>query len=249
MIKIKKNFIFKTALLLLSILLFLFFYRLYIYNFNMATNWKNDNAKKYLFSFSDRIKTNPSVLADDENGIAIWTKKDLENTKLYDMNNCFEEHVLRDESVKHLCPGEHRDFFYSYIKVNVKPEQAHILLSISGSVSYDPLKNLISARCGSVEANIATLKLVTDLLLNNKVNDPKNLNYSSLEEVHKNNIYSKMINNTIDSSYAKYLYEELCNNVNKLQNDLNKGYWNGAFSYNNNKCSAPKYKVYKLRKV
>ena len=70
---------------------------------------------------------------------------------------------LRDESVPHCVPLPHRDFLYTFIKYEVSPDRFKDVLSLSGSVSYDPLKKLIRARCGSQEANIATLYLATEI--------------------------------------------------------------------------------------
>lgn len=175
----------------------------------------------------------PTAVGVDEGGFAIWDRKKLKDT-------CFEEMICRDESVIHNCPSLHRDFLYTYIKVKVKPNQIDMLYSISGSITYDPLKNLLSARCGSNEANIATLKLATDLLLGNDVNyKDKNIKYKNLKDVHGTGAYGATINATIDPDFVKILYDGLCKNVKKLSKNLNDGYWSKAFS---NNCGEPKQK-------
>ena len=78
----------------------------------------------------------PQVIADVPGGICIWTRDQLRNTP-------FEEIVLRDEEVPHCVPANHIDFLYTYIRVYIPPEQINSVISISGSVNYDPLKTLL----------------------------------------------------------------------------------------------------------
>lgn len=192
-------------------------------------NWINLNAKKVYLETVDIYGT-PTTLCSNKGGIAIWNKKDLANKELFGLENCFNEIIIRDESIKHLCPKEHYDFIYTSIIVPVEPHQVSILSSLSGSVSYDPLKNTVSARCGSIEANIATLKLCTDLLLGN----------DEITKVHNNGTYGKLITSTSDAGIAKKIYSQLCDNIKKLnKNKLNDGFWKGAFSIKNNACLPP----------
>jgi len=192
--------------------------------------WINKNAIKHLL-LSIKNYGSPSVMDKNENGIAIWNNNDLKNKTIYDKPNCFQEMIIRDESIEHLCPSLHYDFMYNSIVVPVKPEQIKILLSLSGSVIYDPLKNFLTVRCGSIEANIATLALCTDLLLGNH----------SINDVHSKGIYGKMINKTSDENFVKGLYANLCNNIKELKQSktLNKGFWPAAFSVINNSCLPP----------
>lgn len=207
----------------------------------MELNWKNKDAIKKYLEISNKIGQ-PSVVAHSKGGIAIWKKEDLKNIKFFGRQNCFTEIYIRDEQIEHLCPKKHIDFLYSSIVVGVKPKQICMLSSISGSVIYDALKNTLTARCSSLEANIATLKLATDLLLNNKVNYVKQeIEYNNIESVHRSGAYEKLITGTQDIDFVKQLYSSLCVNIIALSadNKLNKGFWSGAFSYIDNKCLPP----------
>lgn len=203
--------------------------------------WKYEDAKE-AYDLVLPVLGTPTVLCKEKGGIAIWYEKDLKDKKYYGEPNCYHEVVLRDESVKHMCPAHHRDFLYTYIVVPVEPKQIHILSGVSGSVSYDPLKNTVSARCGSLEANIATLKLCTDLLLDKKVSYPEfDISYKNLEEADKNDAYIKLIKITKSEDAAATLYKSLCKNVKELnkKGELNKGYWKGAFSRVGDTCLPP----------
>jgi len=146
------------------------------------------------------------------------------------------EHILRDEQILHNCPGKHYDYFYSYVKVRVTPDQIPMLFAISGSVTYDPLKNLLSARCASLEANIATLHLCTNLLLGKE----------DLQRVHNTDAYGARIRSTSNLETAKKLYGELCQNVQALSTDLNQGYWSGAFRMDGETCIPSKKQLDKI---
>ena len=52
------------------------------------------------------------------------------------------------------------------------------MLKISDSITYDPLKKYLRARCGSLEANFATFKTVLELLDNKLVDYATNINNS-----------------------------------------------------------------------
>jgi hypothetical protein len=192
--------------------------------------WSNKNAVKQLL-LSIKNYGMPSVLNQNEGGIAIWNENDLKDKKFFGKSNCFQEMIIRDESVEHLCPAKHYDFMYNSIIVPVKPDQIKILSSLSGSVIYDPLKNFLTARCGSIEANVATLALCTDLLLGNH----------NITDVHNKGIYGAMINKTSDEDFVKGLYFDLCENIKKLNKEskLNKGFWAAAFSVSGDNCLPP----------
>ena len=207
-----------------------------------SIQWKNRTAAKEYFEIR-KIFGKHSAISREQDGMAIWTRKDLKNVNMFGTNSCcFHEHIIRDESILHMCPARHTDFEYTYVKVGVHPKQIPMLFSISGSVSYDPLKNLLSARCASLGANISTLKLATDLLLDNKVEykkgehtlyKNKDIKYHNLESAHNSGAYKALIMSTADKDFEKKLYIDLCDNVKRLSSlKLNNGFWKAAFSYN-----------------
>jgi len=204
--------------------------------------WKNKFAIEHFKSIKDHFGK-PSVVSKQKGGIAIWLKNDLKGKKYYGFTNQFHEIVIRDELIDHNCPKPHIDFLYSSIIVPVKPSQINMLYSISGSVNYDPLKNMVTARCGGIGANIATLKLVTDLLLGNSVEYKKfGIKYHNLNSIHKNGSYGKLIGSISNNEHYVVLCRELFSNVKKLNKNkkkLNKNFWAKAFNYKNGKCNAP----------
>lgn len=188
--------------------------------------WINKDAIEAYNDLIKQIKRKPSARCTEKDGIAIWSKKKLSRAKWFGSSNCFEEVIIRDESIIHKCPSNHRNFLYGYVKIAVKPTQVSDLMSISHSIGYDPLKNLVYARCASIHAVIATLVLATDMLLG-KV---------TLKKIHKNELYKEIIysiytSNDPDEKNVAALYKRMCANVKKLQKEtLNKGFWTNAYS-------------------
>ena len=202
-------------------------------------DWDNQSAIKELINLTE-IFGKPSIVAPEKNGLAMWTKDDLKEKELYGNKNCFHEIIIRDESIEHFCPKKHIDFLYSSVEVAVRPNQVPILFAVSGSVSYDALKNLVIARCASIEANIATLNLVTNLLLEKEINyEEKDIKYHDIHSVHQTGSYGKTIMATSDKDFTQKIHKDLCENVQKLSVNLNKGFWRGAFSYVDDKCLPP----------
>lgn len=138
-------------------------------------DWKHSRPKNY---YEECIKMfgKPTALSTDKYGFAFWKTKGL-----------FEEHLLRDEDVKHCVPAPHHDFFYSSVKFFVPSEKVWDVLQISGSLSYDGLKKTLTARCGGIGANYATIFLAM-LVASNQM---------SIQDVKKQKIYSKLIREEI----------------------------------------------------
>ncbi len=182
-------------------------------------NWKHKKPVEYVKFFSKNIFRNPDILNKKEGGIAIWYPKNNETITLenHKLPNIFAEHWCRDEYINHKCPSEHHDFFYSFIKIDLNDKYWSDVLSVSGSVGYDPLKHMLYARCASIEANIATL--CTCVMINN--------GDLTIKQVQKKQIYGEMINSTSNFNSVKMMYEYLYKNLPK--NVPQTGYWNIAF--------------------
>lgn len=185
---------------------------LVIVAYTQRFSWNNSDAIAYL-NVGIKQWGKPSVLVRKAGGLAIWSKKQLKDT-------CFDRIELRDESVPHCVPLPHRDFLYTYINYEVTPELFRDVLSLSGSVSYDPLKKLIRARCGSQEANIATLYLATQIASGKQ----------SIKDIQKHQLYKKTILSTQNPRNVAELYKKLCDNVkNQSGNPAFTGFWPAAF--------------------
>jgi len=187
--------------------------------------WKHQDAAKY-YQYLVKWLGLPTAYSKSPGGFAIWNNNTLKKQKYYGFNICFNEIILRDESIKHLCPIPHKDFLYTSVKINIPEARLIQVLKLSGSLSYDPLKNLLTARCGSLAANMATLKLATDIAVGNV----------DWQTVRDNNLYARAIMCTYSAKSAdktnhpltKWMYCKLCGNLQKGRK-LNNGYWPEAF--------------------
>jgi hypothetical protein len=89
--------------------------------------------------------------------------------------------------VKHCVPRHHHDYFYSSVEFFVPKDKVCDVLKISGSLNYDGLKKLLTARCGGIGANYATLYLAM-LVASGKM---------SIQKVKKDDMYPLMIGGKI----------------------------------------------------
>ena len=163
--------------------------------------WKNKAAVKAYRKLSAKYGP-PSNKDLALGGLALWKRSKLRST-------CFEEILLRDEDIPHCAPYPHRDFLYTYVRYEIPIKKIMDVLSLSGSVSYDPLKKLLRARCASEEANIATLYLATSIG-NGEI---------SIKKVQREQLYKKAIDDTSNSQKVAAMYHKLCNNLHHQPGD------------------------------
>ena len=93
------------------------------------------------------------------------------------------------------------------------------VLSISGSINYDGLKKLLTARCGGIGANLATLYLAMSLV-SGKMN---------FQDIKRKGLYGKYIREEIIS------YSEMRKEMMEIKKKNNKKY--------KKKFEAPFYKL------
>jgi hypothetical protein len=171
--------------------------------------WKNENAKKY-YKYTTKWLGKPNITA---NKMVIWDRNILKKYKYYGYNICFYQIIIKDESIKHNCPTLHDDFIYISVKIYIPEDKLINVLKLPGSIYYDPYKQLLITRCGSIQTNIVLLKLATDVAIGN-------INYKT---VHEQKLYSKSLIKTYDynskdktnHSYVKSLYLQLSENLKK----------------------------------
>ena len=145
---------------------------------NDLSKWESLDAKKY-YKEVVKIYGEPDIKVNKPKGICIWYNND---------ENKLSPHVkieLKDESVDHCVPATHIDFLYSFVKIYIPEDKIIDVLSVSGSVNYDPLKKELFARCGSFAANYATLKTVIDKIMNVKTDYSNNIKNKD-KEIKKN---------------------------------------------------------------
>ena len=110
----------------------------------------------------------------------------------------FDEVMVKDESIKHDFPTPHKDFVYSYMKLNnSQVEKLKNYISsfsiVTGSISFDPLKRIVRARCGMLIKNAVTLGFITDGL-----ETPMLINKDAYSRRIINNEYPSWYKNELD---------------------------------------------------
>ncbi len=143
-----------------------------------VSNWKNKKPKSF-YDKAVNLLGEPIFVANVPHGMAYWKPR----------SGLFSEHMLKDEEIEHCVPAKHIDYFYSSVKCYVSPELRKQVLSISGSLNYDGLKKMITARCASMEANIATLFLAMSVANGDM----------SISHVKKSGLYGKYIRGEMES--------------------------------------------------
>jgi surface protein len=136
-----------------------------------VSKWYHKRPKSY-YPKCIEMFGEPTSISNTKHGFAFWKTRGL-----------FDEHILRDEDVKHCVPRNHHDYFYSSIKFFIPEDKVFDVLKISGSINYDGLKNLITARCGGIGANYATLYLGMMVAMGNM----------TIKEVQSGDLYPKHI--------------------------------------------------------
>jgi hypothetical protein len=161
-----------------------------------VSNWHHSRPKNY-FPRCIELFGNPTFVANVRHGYALWKTKGL-----------FTQHLLIDEDVKHCVPRPHHDYFYSSVKFFVPANKVCDVLKISGSLNYDGLKKELTARCGGIGANYATIYLGM-LVASNKL---------SLSQVKSKDMYPRMIRGEIMS------HKEMARKMMALKRENNSKY-------------------------
>ena len=97
----------------------------------------------------------PDIIDKTKGGFAIWKKDTLQKR-----GHCWERVEIHDEQIPHIHPTPHTDFLYTWYKLNVPENKIDAVRTLSESVTYDPLKKIVRARCHFSGANASTLLLV-----------------------------------------------------------------------------------------
>jgi hypothetical protein len=110
---------------------------------------------------------NPSFVNSTPNGAAVW--------KIFKKDCPFVRLMVVDESVPHDTPGSHCDYTYTTINYYIDPKKLMDVLAISDSLMYDKLKEELTSRCSTLEANMAILvladKVHKSIITNSQVAD------------------------------------------------------------------------------
>ena len=174
-----------------------------------VNNWHHSRPKSY-FPKCIKLFGKPTFVANVRHGYALWKTKGL-----------FTQHLLIDEDVKHCVPRPHHDYFYSSVRFFVPADKVCDVLKISGSLNYDGLKKELTARCGAIGANYATIYLGMLVASGKK----------TIKEVKADDLYPKMIRGEImpHSEMAKKMMVLKRKNNKKYAKELDYEYAPYAF--------------------
>ena len=192
-----------------------------IYNFTNL-QWSNTDAIKQYFVLKQKYGK-PCIISNDTGGLAVWNKQKLKNT-------CFERIEIHDEEIPNCSPKPHKEFLYYFINYDIPESKIMDVLSVSGSLSYDPLKKLLRCRCYREAGNIGTLYLA--VLVGNGI--------LSLQDIQKGNMYLNIKNTIDDKKVLSMYYDKLVENVNKQPGNPNLV---GYFSLANPKGCCKGYNI------
>jgi len=116
-------------------------------------NWKHKDAKGYAEKLIEEYGQPDEV-----------TETMLKWNKLGSFGDGEMETYVIDESIPHSFPAPHRDYVYTTMKMKVDSDMLDTLGHVTGSIIYDGLKETVTARCGSLYANAATMGFVKDMI-------------------------------------------------------------------------------------
>ena len=175
-----------------------------------VSNWYHARAKSY-YPTCIELFGKPTSISNTRHGFALWKTRGL-----------FSEHILRDENVKHCVPRNHYDYFYSSIKFFIPADKVFNVLKISGSINNDGLKKQITARCGGIGANYATLYLGMMVAMG-KMN---------IDDIQSGEIYPKYISGEMKthSEMKKEMLQLKKENHNNFKKELGRDFAPYAFT-------------------
>ena len=117
------------------------------------SKWKHDDAKGYAEKLIKEYGQPDEV-----------TETMLKWNSLGSFGKGERETYIVDESIPHAFPKPHRDYVYTVMNIKVPSDMLDTLGHVTGSIIYDGLKEEVTARCGSLYANAATLGFVRDMV-------------------------------------------------------------------------------------
>jgi hypothetical protein len=126
--------------------------------------WTNQGPIDALHYYIDYFGVLPSIFSPVSGGMAVWTGNDLKNVKINDMPNIFEKIVIEDTNIFNSCPAPHYEYLTTYYPFDVPENYLMDVLALSNSINYDPVLDLVSLRGNSLDDNIYTLGLATDIV-------------------------------------------------------------------------------------
>lgn len=129
-------------------------------------------------------------------GVVRWTKTD---NQLFGTRNIFLKHELRDQNIFVRCPKPHYEFFYSFIKYTIKAENINSIVSLSPSISYDPIRSELCSRGGNIGTNIALINLAVKI----------DRGILDIRQINSEGLYAQILECSLTAENLIRLYKEL----------------------------------------
>jgi len=143
----------------------------------------------------------PTTLNPNRGGFAVWQNPGLLNPKY----SVFTRIDINDETCYNNFPRPHIGFLYTYIKLSIPMEILNRILSISGDVMYDPIKNLLIIRGMSLSYNIALTTVIFRYVHGN-------ISWSDILDddlIRKETSYKRLINIKVRDTNLKFLHKHV----------------------------------------
>uniref|UniRef100_A0A6C0J3P9 Uncharacterized protein n=1 Tax=viral metagenome TaxID=1070528 RepID=A0A6C0J3P9_9ZZZZ len=160
-----------------------------------VNEFKSTAAKEYYSTLRHTMDKIPDILLNKPYGMVVYRNP----------TDFFLGHTLLDEEVKHSVPTDHIDFLYTTIHQYIPASLVHLIQSVSGSVIIDLLKNTITARCGSLEANYATLRTVLEVIKEYRETNNQ-IEMDKITEMYKNNLIDMYTNKVTNLAFIEIEY-------------------------------------------
>jgi len=125
------------------------------YENTWGLKWNNSLAIQRVYEVSDLLGRAPDMLGVEPGQMAVWYNPE----PIVDADNDYYKFEIQDVFYRH---GNHFDFFFVTIVLELNENTDRNLHQISDALSYYPVANLLTSACHAIEPNIAILSVVRD---------------------------------------------------------------------------------------
>lgn len=196
---------------------------------SVQINWDFQSSRDDL-NFLIQLWGQPDVVSGQSGGSAIWRTETLHKTKLFGVPNCLDEYEIRDEAIDAKFPIPRKENQYASIVIDIDPDVLQFVLNMSGSLMYDSLQGLLTARGANLADTISTLFLALRV-----VENP-----ARLKNIQQKSAYKRLVHamykldgpRGINVRVGTSVFKALCRLKRDLPSAPLKGFWRGAFDPN-----------------
>lgn len=195
---------------------------------SVKIDWEFQSSRDDL-NFLIQLWGQPDVVSGQTGGSAIWRAETLHKTKLFGVPNCLDEYEIRDEAIDAKFPVPRKENQYASIVIDIDPDVLQFVLNMSGSLMYDSLQGLLTARGANLADTISTLFLALRV-----VENP-----ARLKNIQQKSAYGRLVRamhkldgpRGINVRVGTSVFKGLCRLKRDLPSAPLKGYWRGAFDH------------------